>query len=216
MTHILVTGGARGIGHALCLAALAQGWRVSCTLRAGTAPDGVQAHHLDMRDLSGLERLSQALGPVDVLIHNAGIIGPKDGPMTLRYDDFADVMQVNALAPLTLTQALVANLQATARPRVLAMSSQMAWMGYAKPDHIAYRMSKVALNKGVQGLATQLAPLGIAVVSIDPGWVRTDMGGPEAERDPTEVARQIITLADRLGMDQTGRFLKTDGSQRDW
>lgn len=216
MTHILVTGGARGIGRALCLAALAQGWRVSCTLRSGTAPDGVQAYPMDMRDLSGLGALAQALGPVDVVIHNAGILGPEDGPLAVGQAELAQVMQVNALAPLAVTQALLPNLQAGARPRVLAISSQMAWMGYAKPDHIAYRMSKVALNKGMQGLATQLAPLGIAAVSVDPGWVRTDMGGPEAERDPSAVASEIVALAATLTLAQTGRFLRTDGSERDW
>ncbi len=216
MTHLLVTGGARGIGRALCRAGLDAGWRVSCTLRAGVAPDGVQGHRLDLCDLAGLDTLGRDLGAVDVLIHNAGILGPADGPLTLRQSDFAQVMQVNALAPLAITQALLPNLRATAGARVLAISSQMAWMGYGKADHIAYRMSKVALNKGMQGMATLLAPFGIAVACIDPGWVRTDMGGPEAESDPDDVARQIIALANGLDMTRTGRFLKPCGTERDW
>jgi NAD(P)-dependent dehydrogenase (short-subunit alcohol dehydrogenase family) len=92
----------------------------------------------------------------------------------------------------------------------------MAWMGYAKSDRIAYRMSKVALNKGMQALATDLAPRGIAAVAIDPGWVRTDMGGPEADRDPEQVGAQIIALAARLDMAQSGSFLKSDGTERPW
>ena len=214
MTHILVTGGARGIGRALCVAALAQGWRVSCTRRAGAAPAGVTAHTLDMRETARFPAFAQALGPVDVVIHNAGIIGPASDPLGVTPDALTEVMAVNTTAPLALTQALLPNLRAGAR--VLAISSQMAWMGYAKADHIAYRMSKVALNKGMQGLATVLAPKGIACVAIDPGWVRTDMGGREADRDPAQVATEIIALAGRLTLAGTGRFLKTDGSERPW
>jgi len=215
VTHILITGGARGIGRALCASALARGWQVSCTLRAGEALAGVEPWSLELRSLAGLGDLAAGIGPLDVVIHNAGIIGPTVGPL----DDidpalFAQVMQVNALAPLAITRALMPKLRDGGR--VLAISSQMAWMGYAKPDTIAYRMSKVALNKGMQALATELAPRGIVAVAIDPGWVRTDMGGPGADRDPTEVADQIIALAAKLNIAQSGRFLKTDGTERDW
>lgn len=214
MTHILITGGARGIGRALCQSALARGWRVSCTLRGGTAPDGVAGYRLDMRDLGGLADVARQVGCVDVLVLNAGIIGPEAGALDMDQAAFADVMQVNAFAPMAVARAVVPLMGAGGR--ILAISSQMAWMGYAKPDHIAYRMSKVALNKGVQALATELAPRGISVIAIDPGWVRTDMGGPEADRDPAQVGAEIIALAGRLDMAQSGRFLKTDGTERSW
>lgn len=215
MTHILITGGARGIGRALCASALARGWQVSCTLRGGDPLPGVTGLPLEMDDLAGLDGLAQAIAPLDIMIHNAGLMGPPDGPLgQIDPATFAQMMQVNALAPLAITRALLPRLRPKAR--VLAISSQMAWMGYGKSDSIAYRMSKTALNKGVQALATDLAPMGHPCVAIDPGWVRTDMGGPEADRDPAEVADQIIALADGLTMDRTGLFLKTDGSQRDW
>jgi NAD(P)-dependent dehydrogenase (short-subunit alcohol dehydrogenase family) len=210
----MITGGARGIGRALCQSARALGWRVSCTLRDGAAPDGVTGYPLDMRDLAGLADVAAQVGAVDVLVLNAGIIGPEAGPLALEGAAFAEVMQVNTFAPLAVAQAVVP--QMAAGGRILAISSQMAWMGYAKPDHIAYRMSKVALNKGVQGLATELVPRGIAATAIDPGWVRTDMGGAEAERDPAQVGAEIIALATRLDMAQSGRFLKTDGTERPW
>ena len=188
---------------------------MSCTLRDGTPLPGVTGYRLDMRDLHGLADLAAQVGRLDVLILNAGIIGPDAGPLDLSdAAAFAEVMQVNAFAPLAVARAMLQNMITGAR--VIAISSQMSWMGYAKADHIAYRMSKVALNKGVQGLATELAPLGISAVAIDPGWVRTDMGGPEAERDADDVAAQITDLADRLGMAQSGRFLKTDGTERAW
>jgi len=215
VTHILITGGARGIGRALCASALARGWQVSCTLRSGTALPDVAVWPLEMRTLDGLTDLAAGIAPLDIVIHNAGILGPPDGPLDeIDGTRFAEVMQVNALAPLAITRALLARLRPEAR--VLVISSQMAWMGYAKPDSIAYRMSKVALNKGVQGMATELAPRGIVCVAIDPGWVRTDMGGPGADRDPAEVAGQIIALAATLSINHTGRFLRSDGTERDW
>jgi NAD(P)-dependent dehydrogenase (short-subunit alcohol dehydrogenase family) len=92
----------------------------------------------------------------------------------------------------------------------------MAWMGYAKSDRIAYRASKAAVNKVMQGLATDLQPRGIAVALVDPGWVRTDMGGDNADLDPAEVATGIWALATRLKLTDTGKFFKWNGTERDF
>lgn len=111
--HILVTGGGRGIGAALCVDALGRGWRVSTTLRSGAAPAGVTAHPLDLRDVAALAALSQAVGPVDILINNAGIMGPRESALDLvDYAGFAEVLAVNTLAPLAVSQALLPNLRA--------------------------------------------------------------------------------------------------------
>lgn len=216
MTHLLVTGGGRGIGRALCLAALARGWQVTATVRRdGAAPQAVREIRLDMGTLAGLEELADRIGPVDVLVNNAGVMGPAapaGGPLDPAA--FLDTFRINTLAPLAVTQALRPCLAAGGR--VLFLSSQMSWMGYAKSDHIAYRASKAALNKVVQGLATDLAPDGIAVAAIDPGWVRTDMGGPEAELDPGPVAGGILDIAATLDLARTGRFLRHDGTLREY
>ena len=92
----------------------------------------------------------------------------------------------------------------------------MAWMGYAKSDRIAYRASKAAVNKVMQGLATDLAPEGISVCLIDPGWVRTDMGGPGATLSPDEVVKGIVAIADGLTLARTGRFIEWTGREREF
>lgn len=213
--RLLITGVNRGLGRALAEEAVARGWDVQGTLRRGSPPPGVAVHSVEMGDFDAFAGLAPTFGPLDCLILNAGIIGPAiQSPLEMDFDGFAETMRINALAPLALAQALLPNLRAGKGGRILAISSQMAWMGYRKPDRIAYRSSKAALNKVMQGLASELEPDGIPVVLIDPGWVRTDMGGAEAERDPDEVAREILDTAAGLQLAQTGTFLTSDGHPR--
>ncbi|KGJ04836.1 Short-chain dehydrogenase [Paracoccus halophilus] len=215
MPHLLITGGGRGIGRALAENGLARGWRVTVTLRRGEPPAGAQALFLDVTDRAALDLAAGRTGPVDILINNAGIIGPdRQDPLDMDFDGFAELLQVNTLAPLAVTQAFLPNLRAAGHARVLSISSQMAWMGYAKADRIAYRASKAALNKVMQGLATRLEPEGIAVALVDPGWVRTDMGGAAADLSAQQVAQGILELAEGLTLAGSGRFFRHDGSER--
>jgi NAD(P)-dependent dehydrogenase (short-subunit alcohol dehydrogenase family) len=213
----LITGVGRGIGRELAMQALARGWVVHGTVRSGSVPEGVTAHVLDVTDFATLPTLSAAVGPLDLVINNAGIIGPdRQSPIDMDFEGFTDTLRVNTLAPLSVAQALLPNLRAGSRPRILSISSQMAWMGYRKADRIAYRASKAALNKVMQGLATMLEPEGIPVAVIDPGWVRTGMGGPDADREPDEVAAEILDTADKLTLADTGRFLLSSGTPREF
>jgi NAD(P)-dependent dehydrogenase (short-subunit alcohol dehydrogenase family) len=84
---------------------------------------------------------------------------------------------------------------------------------HAKSDRIAYRASKAAVNKVMQGLATDLEPMGIAVANLHPGWVRTDMGGAAADIDPATSAGGILRIAEGLTLEGTGRFYNWDGSR---
>lgn len=214
--HIVITGVARGIGRELALQAVARGWQVTGTVRrAGDAPEGVREILADMRQPDRLHAIGPQLGAVDVLVNNAGVIGPdRQSTLDMDFEGFEQTLMVNALAPLAMAQAVRPQMRAGGR--ILTISSQMSWMGYAKSDRIAYRASKVAVNKVMQGLATDLRAQGISVVLIDPGWVRTDMGGPDAEDDVTDVARGILDIANTLDMARTGRFLHWRGKERDF
>ncbi|MGP9788853.1 SDR family NAD(P)-dependent oxidoreductase [Roseinatronobacter sp. NSM] len=214
--HIVITGVARGIGRELAVQAVARGWQVTGTVRrAGDAPEGVREILADMSYPGDLHAIGPQLGAVDVLINNAGVIGPeRQSTLEMDFEGFAQAFMVNTMAPLAVAQAVLSQMKAGGR--ILTISSQMAWMGYAKSDRIAYRASKVAVNKVMQGLATDLRARSIAVALIDPGWVRTDMGGPEAEEDPACVARGILDIANTLDMARTGRFLHWSGKERDF
>ncbi|WP_424969267.1 SDR family NAD(P)-dependent oxidoreductase [Dinoroseobacter sp. S76] len=213
MARILITGVNRGIGAALAAEARARGHEVLGTTRDGAG--GTLALTLDDPDSIAGQLTGQVPGPLDILINNAGVIGPERQATTdMDWAGFAQTLAVNTMAPLAVAQACLPALRQAPGARILTVSSQMAYMGYAKSDRIAYRASKSAVNKVMQGLATDLAPEGIASILVDPGWVRTDMGGAEAEEEAADVAAGIITLAERTTLAETGKFFRFSGEER--
>lgn len=222
MAHILITGGARGIGHAIAVEALGRGHKVAVSVRSqadlSAVPDGAGGLVFDVRDGAAVDEAAASFdGPLDVLINNAGIIGPaRQSTLDMDFDGFAETLLVNTLAPLRVTQAFLPSLRRGERPRILTVSSAMGSLSYQKSDRIAYRASKAAVNKVMQGLATDLRAEGIAVQCIHPGWVRTDMGGPQADIDAAESARGIVDRAETLAMVDTGTFVNYDGTAIDW
>ncbi len=226
--HAFIVGGAGQIGRATAKTLSQSGWRVTIAHR-GARPvpidlleQGVSVVTLD-RDAPGA--LHRALGSgadalIDVTAYAAdhGRIGPQ-GPSSLEtdFDGFLNTLKINTLGPLRVTQALLPNLRLSkAAPRVAIISSRMGSLSYAKSDDIAYRASKAAVNKIAQALATDLAPEGIAVASIHPGWVRTDMGGADADIDPVTSAEGVKAVIDGLSVANTGRFWNYDGTERAW
>lgn len=224
MTTILITGANRGIGLALAKAALERGWTVFGTCRnadqaekaATTLWDGFKALVFDVTDHEAIRQAAASLDrPIDILINNAGIIGPeRQSTLDMDFSGFAETLAINTIAPLAVAQAFLPHLRRSEKGRILTVSSQMAWMGYGASDRIAYRASKAAVNKVMQGLATDLKLEGIPVALIDPGWVQTDMGGASANLNPDDVAEGILRIADRLSIDDSGKFYKWSGEER--
>lgn len=213
MARIMVTGAGRGIGAALMTAGQTAGHHMIGTTRDGEG--GTIA--LSMDDPEAISGHLADAPEIDILINNAGVIGPdRQDPLDMDWAGFAETLRVNAAAPLAVAQAMLPRLRDSGAPKILTISSQMAWMGYRKADRIAYRASKAAVNKVMQGLATRLEPDGIIVALVDPGWVRTDMGGAEAEEDPEDVARGIISLAEKLTLADTGKFFRFTGEEREF
>ncbi|KIN78781.1 SDR family NAD(P)-dependent oxidoreductase [Sulfitobacter mediterraneus] len=215
MTTYLITGVNRGIGAALMAGATARGHTVIGTTRDGrygTVP-------LIFDDPARIAAQLADIPPVDVLINNAGVIGPEaehQTPLDMDWYGFAHTLSVNTLAPLAEAQAVLPRLRESRAPRIVNVSSQMAWMRYRKPTQIAYRASKSTLNKVMQGLATSLEPDGILVVLVDPGWVRTDMGGMDADEDPDDVAAGFLDISAGLTLAETGKFFRFTGEEREF
>lgn len=208
--RLVITGANRGIGAALAAEAALRGHDVIRAQRRG----GDIA--CDLADIGAIGAAFAGLrGPVDLLVNNAGVIGPdRQDPLDMDFDGFQRTLAINTLAPLAVAQAVLPRLRESGQGKVLTISSQMAWMGYRQPDQIAYRASKAAVNKVMQGLATALERERIPVALVDPGWVQTDMGGKAAPEDPKVVARGILEIAARLTIEDTGGFFRFTGEKR--
>jgi NAD(P)-dependent dehydrogenase (short-subunit alcohol dehydrogenase family) len=221
MARVVITGGNRGIGSELAKAYAAAGDEVILGIRNPDAV-GTSAYELLTLDVSNDDSVSafaQLLNgrPVDILINNAGIIGPeRQSARDADFDGFLQTLNVNSVGPLRVTQALLPNLEAATGAKVVIISSRMGSLSGAEADQLAYRASKAAVNKVARGLATELAQNGIAVASLHPGWVRTDMGGAGADIAPEESAQGIKNVIDQLTLDGSGRFWGFDGAELDW
>lgn len=174
---------------------------------------------LDVRDGDAVDRLGGLLSgeTVDVLVNNAGVMGgSRQSVADMDYGGWRDAFEVNTIAPFRVTIALRAHLQRLARPRVVTISSQMGSLARVTSGSYAYRSSKAAVNKVMQGLSLDLAGDGIIVCCVHPGWVRTDMGGAAAELSVAQSAGGLFTLIDRLTPADSGRFFTWDGSEHPW
>ena len=225
MTTILITGAGRGIGFELARQSLEKGWNVVGSVRSVDAQRELAQKlpqmavlNFDVTEHQTVEKVANAFhSPVDILINNAGIIGPaKQSTTQMDFDGFATTLEVNVLAPLRVTQVFLPLLKESENPRIINISSKMGRMEFAASDRIAYRASKAALNKVTQGLATDLRADGVSVVAMHPGWVQTDMGGEAADITPVESAAGILSVAEKLTLDQTGSFIDWDGVPRSW
>ncbi|MCB9613135.1 MAG: SDR family oxidoreductase [Sandaracinus sp.] len=227
MSVVVVTGATRGIGLALTDHLLRRGDEVIATFRDDEGRRRLEAldprrgrllpRALEVRDVASIARFAASLdaSSVDVVIHSAGIMGAAR-LQDVTSEEWLDVLSVNVLGPFHVTTALLPNLRKSARPRVITLSSLMSCLHRKTSGHYAYRSSKAAMNKVMQLLATDLASEGIVVCPVNPGWVRTDMGGPDAPLSVDESARGLLSLVDRLTPEDSGRLWQWDGTELAW
>ncbi|MGD8415979.1 MAG: SDR family oxidoreductase [Pseudomonadales bacterium] len=226
MTTVLITGANRGIGLELARCYAERGDTVlACCRRPADAEElasisgSVERFALDVGDGGSVAALAAALDdrPVDLLINNAGTRGPdRQSVLDMDFDGWLETFAVNTLGPVRVMQALIGNLRASDQPRVANITSQLGALALDMPMGYAYCTSKAALNKYMRMAAIELGREGIHVCVIHPGWVRTDMGGPQAEIGPEESAACIVRTIDGLNAETTGSFWKWNGEAHDW
>ena len=220
---IVVTGGNRGIGFEICRQLAARGARVVLTARkpaAGAAAMkklaaqklAAEFHPLDVTDADSIAALRDFLrdtyGRVDVLINNAGIIAKGEAPgLKVDLTTVRATLETNALGPLHLAQTLAPLLKHSKSARIVNMSSGMGALTDNSGGSAAYRISKTALNAVTAILAAELRGV-VAVNSVCPGWVKTDMGGPHADREVAEGADTAVWLSLDAPQRLTGKFLR--------
>lgn len=220
---IVVTGGNRGIGFEICRQLAARGARVVLTARkpaAGTAAIkklaaqklAAEFHPLDVTDAKSIAALRDFLdntyGRIDVLINNAGIIAKGEAPaLEVDLAIVRTTLETNALGPLHLAQTLAPLLKRSKSARIVNMSSGMGALDDNAGGYAAYRISKTALNAVTAILAAELRGA-VAVNAVCPGWVKTDMGGPNAELEVADGADTAVWLALDAPQKLTGKFVR--------
>jgi NAD(P)-dependent dehydrogenase (short-subunit alcohol dehydrogenase family) len=227
MTTVLITGANRGIGYALAETLIKRGDRVIAMVRdpfrlpdlLKTAPrEQMMVIGMDVTDDRSVQRAGAAVKePIDALVNNAGIYGPR-GSTAFEVDlaAFAEVIAVNTIAPLRVARTFLPHLKQGKNPRILTVSSQMGALSGSGQGSIAYRVSKAAVNKTMQCLAADLKPEGVTAIVLHPGWVQTDMGGSGADITPAESAAGIARLIDTITLKDTGKFFRWDGTIHPW
>jgi NAD(P)-dependent dehydrogenase (short-subunit alcohol dehydrogenase family) len=221
---VLLTGGNRGIGREIVRQLARRGFRVTIGARdeasGRQAADEVRAEGgaasflpLDVSDSAGVRAAAAAFAGhadrLDVLINNAGVYPDKGVDiLTAPRDLFVRTFQTNTFGPVEVTQAFLPYLRKSPAARVINVSSGYGHLDGLSPGVPTYCLSKLALNGVTLMLSQALRPDGIAVNSMCPGWVRTEMGGPNAARSVEEGADTGVWLADEAPQDLTGRFFR--------
>ena len=238
--HCLVTGANRGLGLEFVRQLLARGERVVATCRhpgratalnalAGEYPGRLHVLPLDVALARSREELLRELplvlegAHIDLLINNAGLLHGGERFGQVAQSDLEASLHTNAIGPFLLTQALapwLAEADADARHEGAVVANLSSEIGsIARRDEFrtpSYAIGKAAQNMGSVLLARALAPRGIRVVALHPGWVRTDMGGAQATLAPAEAVAALLDVIDRLGPGQSGVFLDPRGQVLPW
>jgi NAD(P)-dependent dehydrogenase (short-subunit alcohol dehydrogenase family) len=230
---VLITGANRGIGLELARQYAARGWTVIATARKpadakalreiAAASPNLSIETLDLLDYATIDALAMRLAgrPLDILLHNSGISGGVPAQMLgkMRYDVFREVLEVNTIGPMKLTEALLPNLYAGQQKKlVLIGTSEAAFASINAGRLYWYRSSKAAAHMLMLNLAYELKPKNVAVGVINPGPVDTDLmkGVRMPLQPPAEAVVKIIGIIDRLNLDNTARFWDYAGGELRW
>jgi NAD(P)-dependent dehydrogenase (short-subunit alcohol dehydrogenase family) len=222
MPRVLVTGAGRGIGLELARQYAAEGWEVIATVRdpvqaEALAALGVRVEALDMRDFAALAAFPERLGgePLDLFVANAGISKAKSIRSREDAEDWQDVHAVNSVAPTLLAEILLPLVEA-AGGRMAAITSRMGSIDDSSGGYVAYRASKAALNAAWRALALGWRGRPVTLVLLHPGWVQTDMGGPQAPLAADESVAGMRRVIAALPRSESGAFLDFRGARIPW
>jgi NAD(P)-dependent dehydrogenase (short-subunit alcohol dehydrogenase family) len=227
---VFITGANRGIGLALTKVFLADDWQVIATCRDIKCADELnrlkdnykllQVYELDITDYQQMAVLSSKLHDlkIDVLLNNAGLYGPKGyGFGNCDAAAWREVFEANVIAPTKLAEAFVSQVLNSELKIIAALSSRVgSHTENTKGGGYIYRSSKAALNSVVKSLSNDLLPQGVKTVALHPGWVQTEMGGPNALISAEESALGLKQVIESLTDEQSGGFYSYKGEQIPW
>lgn len=220
MKKVLVTGANRGIGLEFCKQLQARGDEVVAVCRQAskelqklgvTVLDGI-----DVSQVEDVARLQHQLAGtrLDVIINNAGIL-VRDSLENPDFEGIAKQFEVNAMAPLRVSTALLDNLSSGSKIVVIT-SSMGSITENTSGGYYGYRMSKVAVNMAMKSLGVDLADRGIAVFVLHPGYVATDMTSHQGPVSTTESVQGLLARIDELELADSGSFHHAQGRSIPW
>ncbi|MBT8109764.1 MAG: SDR family oxidoreductase [Gammaproteobacteria bacterium] len=221
---VLITGANRGLGLEFARQYSADGWNVIGTARnpeqadeLGSLP--VEVAQLDVADAASIAGLAESLEgrPIDLLINNAGIFPRVNKLEEINFDDYSRTIAVNTLGPVRVTRALLPNLRLGDKKTIVNITSRLG--SIALNDfgvYYGYRESKAALNMFTKTLAVELAPEGFTCLTVHPGWVKTDMGGENANLTPQESISGMRAVIQKIGPAKTGTYWSYSGEEVPW
>ncbi len=227
MPTVLVTSSSRGIGREFVRQYAADGWRVIAACRSPEAldaelramGDGVRPIAMDVTDLASVEAVAREEdAPLDLLLNTAGVIGEGDeGPGEIDYAEWARVLDINTMGPVRVLDALADRLAAAPGAKAITLTSGMGSIAdVGSGGSLVYRTSKAAVNMAMRSRAFALKPRGVTVAVINPGWVRTDMGGPGGSISVEQSVTAMRKVIDALTPEATGTFLNWKGGGYPW
>ncbi|UZF94640.1 SDR family oxidoreductase [Bosea sp. NBC_00550] len=226
----MITGANRGIGLALTNALLRRGDHVVAAARnpRGGALGDLAAEHagaltpleLDVTSDKSVAAAKNALAgrPVDVLLNNAGLYGPRDrqSGLDVDFDEWREVFEVNVYSPVRVAQAFLPNIEAGQARKIATISSRMGSIAANPGNALIYRSSKAAVNMAMVVFGNAVRERNVSVLLFHPGWVQTDMGGGGADITPAESAGGLILTIDASGMAETNSFRDYTGEKIAW
>ncbi|MFA9218898.1 MAG: SDR family oxidoreductase [Sphingomonadaceae bacterium] len=222
MPTSLIIGASRGIGHELVRQYLADGWRVIATARkpedcAALVTLGAEAHELDVNNVEACAGLGWKLDgeQLEVAFLNAGVYGPRHDGFP-QQADFDQVMHTNVLAAMRLLP-IIAPMVAEKCGKLAVLSSHMGSLAErSNPAGSLYRASKAALNSVLIDTSLVFGPQGVSCVAFHPGWVRTDMGGQDADISVEQSASGMRATLAKLPSSQHAVYRNYDGAAIAW
>lgn len=229
---VLIAGGSRGLGLNLVRKYLEDGWRVLAGVRRESSledlkrkyPDRLHVLVMDVTDTVSVQKAAeeakQVTDRIELVINNAGIHAPSSYEVLEEadLDECAAVYDVNAVGPLRVIKAFLPMIPKDGEGMIINISSDSGSIGTAhRQKEFDYCMSKAALNMATKLLDNYLSARNIRIVAIQPGWMRTDMGGQNADLDPYEAAVCLVELFGRIDKkDRSVLFMDNDGREIPW
>jgi len=226
--QVLITGANRGIGLEFAKQYADDGWNVLACCREPLSANALQAlantHRnvrvfaLDVANFAQIDALASQLKDedIDVLINNAGVYSHSTFGKT-DYDEWVKAFKINTMASLKMAEAFVQHITKSQLKKIVTITSKMGSIDdNTSGESYIYRTSKTALNMVMKSLSIDLKPYGVSVVTLHPGWVQTNMGGPNALINTQTSVSGLRKVIGNLSLSNTGKFIAYDGKEIAW